>query len=259
MDTIKQILSNFPQSFVAALVLNGTVISLAYYLFWHKFKQRFQNWRIQIKQRTDAKQIKRELKNALSVLAVGAFFSSVVLYLSILGYTKIFTNFSEHSPFLGFGGFFILLILDDTWFYWCHRLLHHPAIYKYIHFEHHKSVDVNPFTSMSFHFLEPFLLTLWIFPVAFFLPTYAPVLGLVQLWGLLENIKSHLGYEFYPTKFNKTWLRFLTTSTHHNMHHNHFNGNYGIHFRLWDRLLGTEFKEYEDEFDKIKERAKGDK
>jgi Delta7-sterol 5-desaturase len=256
MDTIKQIFVNFPQNFVAALVLNGTVITLVYYLFWHKFKQRFQNWRIQIKQRADAKQIKRELRNALSVLAVGALFSCVVLYLSTLGYTKIYTNFSEHSPFFAIFGFFMLIFIDDTWFYWCHRLLHHRAIYKYIHFEHHKSVDVNPFTSLSFHFLEPFLLTLWIFPVAFFLPTYAPVLGLVQIWGLLENIKSHLGYEFYPTKFNKSWLRFLTTSTHHNMHHNHFDGNYGIHFRFWDRLLGTEFKDYEAEFDKIKARKK---
>jgi Delta7-sterol 5-desaturase len=134
-------------------------------------------------------------------------------------------------------------------------LMHHPRIYKYIHAEHHKSVDVNPFTSLSFHFLEPFILTFWVFPLSFLMPMYAPAVGVVQLWGLLENIKSHLGYEFYPKWFNNSWLRFMTTSTHHNMHHSKFNGNYGIHFRIWDRLFGTEFKEYEGEFEAIKKRV----
>lgn len=88
------------------------------------------------------------------------------------------------------------------------------------------------------------------------MPTYAPVLGVIQLWGLLDNIKSHLGYEFFPEKFNKGWLRFIISSTHHNMHHSKFKGNYGNHFRFWDRLLGTEFKDYESEFDKIQVRNK---
>ena len=256
MEALKQILSNFPQGFIAGLIMNGSLITIAYLLFWKKFKKRFQNWRIQLKERVDTKQIKAELKNSVFTLMVGALFSSIVVYLSSKGFTKIYTNFSDHSPIFGVAGFFILLFIDDTWFYWCHRLLHHPEIFRYVHLEHHKSVDVNPFTSMSFHWIEPFLLSSWIFPVAFFLPTYAPVLAFVQLWGLLDNIKAHLGYEFYSANFNKSWLRFLTSSTHHNMHHSRFKGNYGVHFRIWDKLLGTEFKEYEAEFDKVQERKK---
>jgi sterol desaturase/sphingolipid hydroxylase (fatty acid hydroxylase superfamily) len=41
------------------------------------------------------------------------------------------------------------------------------------------------------------------------------------------------------------------------MHHSKFNGNYGVHFRIWDRLLGTEFKDYEKTFDEIQNRKKG--
>jgi len=29
------------------------------------------------------------------------------------------------------------MLIDDTFFYWSHRLLHHPRIYKYIHKQHH--------------------------------------------------------------------------------------------------------------------------
>lgn len=30
------------------------------------------------------------------------------------------------------------IIINDTLFYWSHRLFHHPAIYKYIHKKHHE-------------------------------------------------------------------------------------------------------------------------
>lgn len=256
MEAIKAILMNLPMGLISGLLLNGTIMTLAYFIFWKALKKRLQNWRIQLKERVDAKQIKRELKNAVFTLFIGATFSSIIIYFSTLGYTKIYTNFSDHHPFFAIFGFFILLLIDDAWFYWCHRLLHHPKIFRFVHAEHHKSIDVNPFTSMSFHFLEALLLTLWILPASFILPIYAPVLLLVQIWGLFDNVKAHLGYEFYPAWFHKSWLRFLTSSTHHNMHHSKFTGNYGVHFRIWDRLMGTEFKDYESTYEEIQERKK---
>ena len=107
MEALKQILSNFPQGFVAGLLMNGSLIAIAYFIFWKKFKKRFQNWRIQLKERVNAKQIKAELKNSVFTLMVGALFSSIVIYLSSKGYTKIYTNFSDHSPFFAIAGFFI--------------------------------------------------------------------------------------------------------------------------------------------------------
>lgn len=255
-EPFAQLLSNFSQNFVAGLLLNGGLLTGAYFLFWKALKKRLQPWKIQLKTRVDARQIKRELKNALYTLAVGAALSCTVLYLSAQGYTKIYHDRAEHSLFFSLSGFFVLLLIDDTWFYWCHRLLHHPAVFRHVHAEHHKSIDVNPYSSLSFHFLEALLLTLWIIPVAFVFPIYAPALGLVQVWGLLDNLKSHLGYEVYPAGLNRSWLRFLTSSTHHNLHHRRFNGNYGVHFRFWDRLLGTEFPDYEAEFDRIQARKK---
>lgn len=254
MDFIKHLLSSFPQGFATGLLLNGTLITFAYFLFWKKLKKKLTNWRIQLKQRADSQQIKAELKNAIGTLSVGALFSSIVIYASTLGYTKIYTDFDDYHLAWSLLGFFILLIIDDTWFYWMHRLLHHPRIYKYIHKEHHLSIDVNPYSSLSFHWAEALLLSFWIIPASFILPIYAPVLLVVQLWGALDNIKAHLGYELYPAWWHKSWFRFLTTSTHHNMHHSKFNGNYGVHFRFWDKVCGTEFEDYEATFDEIQMR-----
>lgn len=245
-----------PKGLVAGIVMNGGLATLAYFIFWKKFKARFRNWRIQVKERADWKQIRAELTNSVLVFIIGAMFSGVVTYLSTKGYTKVYTDFSAHSAWLGVGGFFMLLLIDDAWFYWMHRLLHHPKLFPLVHVVHHKSVDVTPFTSISFHWVEALVLTLWIFPVSMLVPIYAPVLGLVQIWGLLDNIKSHLGYELYPAGLNRSWFRFLTSSTHHNMHHSKFKGNYGVHFRFWDRLMKTEFKDYEAEYDKIQERKR---
>lgn len=250
-----EVFLNFPENLITAIVFNGGVIAIVYFLVWKIFKNRLANWRIQLRGRVNAEQIKREIKNALYTLSVGALFTSIVIYLSTYGFTKIYTDYSENL-FFSFFGFFILLIIDDTWFYWIHRLLHHPKIYRYVHAEHHKSVHVNPFTSLSFHFLEPVLLSLWIFPVTILLPTYAPVLGLMQLYGFLDNVKSHLGYEFYPSWWNKSGFRMMTSSTHHNMHHSKFKGNYGVHFRFWDKVMKTEFDNYEQEYDKIQYRKR---
>jgi Delta7-sterol 5-desaturase len=254
MEAIQTILSNVPKGFISAIMLNGSMMTLAYFLVWKIFKKRLQNWRIQLEERADTKQIKSELKNAVSIFLVGAFSSSVILDLNSLGYNKIYKNFNDYSQFWGIATFFIIWIIDDVWFYWMHRLLHHQAIYRYIHIVHHQSIDVTPFSSMSFHAVEGFLLASWIFPVSFVMPLYAPALGIFQILGLLNNIKSHLGYELYPKWFDRSGFRFLISSTHHNMHHSKFKGNYGLHFRFWDRVCGTELREYQMTFDRVKAR-----
>jgi Delta7-sterol 5-desaturase len=257
MEVIKEILTQIPKGLAQGFMMNGLIITLVYFIFWKLLAKRFANWRIQINQKADAAQIKSEIKNAVLVLLVGAVFSSVVYFMAGHGYTKVYTNISEHSPWMPFVTFVVILLVDDAWFYFVHRLLHHPKLYKYIHAKHHESIDTTPYTSLSFHWLEPTLTTLWIFPLTMLMPTYLPALAIVQMYGLFDNIKAHLGYEFYPSWFNKSPLAILTTSTHHNMHHHHFNGNYGVHFRFWDKLFGTEFTNYENEFDTIQARKKG--
>jgi len=55
MEALKQILLSLPQGFFSGLILNGTVILLAYFFVWKKFKKRLHKWRIQLKERVDSK------------------------------------------------------------------------------------------------------------------------------------------------------------------------------------------------------------
>lgn len=254
MDAIQFMLESSSKAFVSTMMLNGLLMVLAYLLIWKRFSKQLSHWRIQINQRADARQITFELKNSVLIFGTGALLSSVVLYLHSLGYGKIYQNLTDYSLLWGIASFFVIWWIDDAWFYGVHRLLHHRSLYRHIHAVHHQSVDVTPFSSMSFHVVEGFLLSAWIFPISFSIPLYAPTLGVLQVLGLLNNIKAHLGYELYPASFNRSRLRFFTSSTHHNMHHSQFNGNYGLHFRFWDKLLGTEFIDYELTFEKVKAR-----
>ncbi|GAB4400901.1 MAG: ferredoxin--NADP reductase [Microscillaceae bacterium] len=72
---------------------------------------------------------------------------------------------------------------------------------------------------------------------------------------MLNNVLAHLGYEVYPQGWVKLpLLQFKTASTHHNMHHQLFNGNYALYFTWWDKWMGTEFKDYETRHEQIFER-----
>jgi len=78
------------------------------------------------------------------------------------------------------------------------------------------------------------------------------MLFLWQTLDLINNVVAHLGYEIYTRKwFRIPLLKHKTTSTHHNMHHELFMGNYGLYFTYWDRWMKTEIKDYEKRFDEV--------
>ena len=84
------------------------------------------------------------------------------------------------------------------------------------------------------------------------IPIYWPILFLWQILDLLNNMLGHLGYEIYPKNWVRLpFLKYKTASTHHNMHHEQFNGNYGLYFTFWDKLMHTEIKDYEQRFDAV--------
>jgi hypothetical protein len=149
----------------------------------------------------------------------------------------------------------LMIVLHDTWFYWTHRLMHHPKLYKYIHKVHHQSTDPSPFAAFSFHPLEALVEAGAYIIFSFLFPVHLMALIGWQLLQMLLNVIGHLGYEIYPNGFSTHWLfKFKTPSTHHNLHHSHFSGNYGLYFTWWDKWCKTEFKDYHQKFESVQKR-----
>jgi len=139
-----------------------------------------------------------------------------------------------------------------------HRTVHHPKLFRHIHLVHHKSVNPSPWASYSFHFTEGVLEAMIAPIILFLIPMHPLSLLLFTFVAFMMNVYGHLGYEILPKWFRHSFLfQIINTSTHHNLHHEKFEGNYGLYFRIWDRLMGTENPDYVKEYDKIQERRFG--
>jgi sterol desaturase/sphingolipid hydroxylase (fatty acid hydroxylase superfamily) len=241
----------FLGSFATQVVGYFAVVGLLFGVFWVWGERAFARRRVQKSKRFTPKQLGHELRYTLVTFIAGTGSVGAIMALRARGMSSLVERV-EATPM---GALTVLawvagiVVFNDAWFYGWHRLLHTPALFRRVHAIHHKSVDVNPFSSYSFHLFEAFILGAWVVPAAMVLPIPMPALALVQVVGLLNNVNSHLGYELLPA----WWLRvpllsWSASATYHNLHHQRLNGNYGLFFRFWDRALGTELTGYEEAF-----------
>lgn len=141
-------------------------------------------------------------------------------------------------------GFLWMFILHDTWFYWVHRLMHHPLLFKHVHLVHHKSTNPSPWTAYAFHPFEAILEAAIIPLIAFTLPVQRSGIMFFMLFQIVYNVYGHLGYELFTRRFlNNKAGRWINSSTAHNGHHKYFTGNYGLYTLFWDRIMRTVRKE----------------
>lgn len=231
---------------------------IPFLIFYIKFPQFFMKNKIQSRF-AKRKDFIREILHSTQTTFILAGVGLLMMKTPLFEYTQVYKNISD-LPLAWIPLSLILaLILHDTYFYWMHRLIHHPKLFKHIHLTHHKSVNPSPWTSYSFHFLEALLESLVAPLILFLIPMHPIALLLFAFSSFLINVYGHLGYEIAPR-----WLRhslffeILNTSTHHNYHHEKFNGNYGLYFRVWDRIMKTEHPDYVKQYDQIQERRFND-
>ena len=221
-------------------------------IFWIVGKKYFKKIRIQESERAKLHHFKHDLGFSVSTFLIFAIMDVCILYLDSKGYTKVYFDINEYGYlWLGFS-FFIVLFIDDMFFYWSHRAMHLPRFYKYFHKVHHESTDPSPLTAFAFHPSEAVVEYFVAFVLPFLLPLNFGIIIAWQIFSMLNNVLGHLGYEIYPKGWVKLpILKFKTASTHHNMHHQLFNGNYALYFTWWDKWMGTEFKDYETRHEQI--------
>lgn len=142
--------------------------------------------------------------------------------------------------------FIWMFFLHDTYFYWTHRLMHHPKIYPYVHLVHHRSTNPSPWTAYAFHPIEAVLEALILPLIAFTLPVHLSAVKWYMIFQIGYNVYGHLGYEIFPKAMSRHWLgKWFNTSVAHNMHHKFFVNNYGLWTTIWDRWMGTLHPKYE--------------
>ena len=131
---------------------------------------------------------------------------------------------------------FIVLLFDDTFFYFLHRLMHrNKFIYNKIHKIHHRAnapipidyIYVHPLEWMS-GFIGPFIGILLLGGVSIY------SFWLYLLVRNFHELLIHSGLKSIYIKFP-----FYGTNEHHDLHHAKRDGNYASTFTFWDYFLKT--------------------
>ena len=143
-------------------------------------------------------------------------------------------NFNEHP--IGFVAlFFLIPFVHEVGFYFCHRALHWPPLYKIAHKVHHQNINPGPWSGISMHPLEH-LMYFAIILLIFIFPTHPiHMINLASRLGLLAVV-GHTGFDHIVVG-KKTIVN--TSYYAHYLHHKYFEVNYADGMVPLDKWFGS--------------------
>lgn len=197
-----------------------------------------------------SKQIQMELRNSFKTVCVFVALDILIFEAADLNILRKYDEIEQYGWLWFWVSIPLLIVLHDTYFYWTHRALHTAKLYKRMHMQHHRSHNPTPFTAYNFAIGEAAVQYMFV-PIALALvPTHGLALYIVLGIMIIKNALGHCGYEVMPRHWARLpVLGWLTTVTHHDMHHERGSGNFGFYFTWWDRWMGTEHPDYLDRLD----------
>lgn len=211
-------------------------------------KRRLQHRKIR-PQSPSWRQILIEFLVSLRTVVIFSCVGIIIWLGQFLSLFQIYERADQYGWFWFVCSVLALIILHDTWFYWLHRLLHRPTLFRHWHLRHHRSHNPSPFTAYSFDTGEAILTALYFPLVLVVLPVSELAAFIFTTHMMLINALHHCGVEVYPrNRTGKPLFDWLTTTTHHDLHHAQSGYNFGLYFTFWDRIMGTEHPDYHDHF-----------
>ncbi|MGI0486758.1 sterol desaturase family protein [Pantanalinema rosaneae CENA516] len=202
----------------------------------HSLPNRLPSWR----------SIQHDIQLSILASAVFALAAAFILSAYRLGITRLYSDFQQYGLWYLGVSYLLILVLQDAYFYFTHRLFHHPLLFSWWHQGHHRSRYPTPWTSFAFDPLEAIVHSLFLVGIVFVVPlhfiTLIAVMTTMTIWAVL----NHLGIDRLPASFPHHWLgRWFIGPAHHSVHHLKYTVHYGLYFTFWDKWLGTQDANYE--------------
>lgn len=141
---------------------------------------------------------------------------------------------------------YLVFLIDDFIYYWAHRAMHLPSLYRYIHKHHHRQALPHRgyFDAANEHPVEQ-VIGLSALMAAFHLVNELSPWGLhaftVAIFFLLYASVAFLNHTEYDVQFGPLFLGYSVRA--HETHHRIPNKCYAQNTMIWDKLFGT-FQEY---------------
>ncbi len=217
------------------------IAGLFYWLLWGRPASRVSARRLADRAPT-APVVRHEIVMSLISSAIYAAPGALVVAAWNNGGTAIYTDVGGPLGVLYMPiSILLYLFIHDTYFYWTHRAMHHPALFRAMHLTHHRSRQPTPWAAFSFHPWEA-IISAWVLPaVAFVIPIHVYAVFALLIFITYCSVANHAGWEILPRGFlNSSIGRQLITASHHNLHHTNYGANLGLYFRFWDHVCGTD-------------------
>ena len=189
--------------------------------------------------------IRQDIKLSLLSTVIFALSAAFSIFKFDRGGTVLYADLDKYGFwYLGLS-FVGVLLLQDTYFYFIHRLFHHPLLFKWFHIGHHRSRHPTPWTSFAFDPAEAVFQALFLVAIVFTIPlhfvTAIAIIMTMTVWSVL----NHLGFPLFPTsRYFRWWGQWSIGPLHHSVHHRKYTKHYGLYFTFWDKLLGTHESNY---------------
>jgi len=241
-----------PEAFTFALGVNTILLVIfwffiGYYHVLASFPQ-LQKYQIELRLPYPSKEkiratVLETILNHLLIRPILLYFTwPLFKYCGVEVYTDIGDAFNTlPSRWTIFWQVIVCMQVDDFWFYWSHRLLHHRWVYKYIHKKHHEFRHSIPIAVEHAHPIEDFVSnTVSTLLGPLLLECHTLVLLLVICMKLWQSIDAHSGYDFPFPLSPWSAIKYMDCAPAHDFHHSHNVGNYGGYFMFWDKLCGTD-------------------
>lgn len=222
--------------------------SAAWLFFYVAFRAAFRRRRV-LRRDPTARQVYREIVYSFRSIAIFGLVTLLVVVAARAGWTRLYYRVVDRGwPWfvLSIG---LMIVMHDTYFYWTHRLMHHRRLYRLVHHTHHLSTSPTPWAAYAFSPAEAFVQAGIGLLVVFTMPVHPLAFAIFMVWQIAFNVLGHCGHEIMPRWFLQTSAgALLNTVTHHSLHHEKFRANFSLYFNVWDRLMGTNHREYESRF-----------
>jgi len=256
---MKQIFFDVLLIFIITIARYFAIAGIAFLIFYKWLSNRLERSRIQVRKVANGQYLREIFHSSLSSIML-----AITGYIAVWGplkeYTLVYPDINDWPLWWIPVSLALTLLIHDTYFYWIHRIMHHRSLFRLTHLVHHESINPSPWTSYSFHMIEAAVEGGVVIVLVFVLPLHPSTIMAFTFVSFFVNVYGHLGYEIMPERFrNSIWFEIINTSCYHNLHHRKFKGNYGLYFRVWDRVMKTEHPDYVKEYDLVQQKRFGNK
>jgi sterol desaturase/sphingolipid hydroxylase (fatty acid hydroxylase superfamily) len=169
----------------------------------------------------------------ISGVPIWTAYEVLLLWAYANGWAPMIT-FEEH-PIWFVALFMIVPFIHEVGFYFAHRFIHFPLLYKWAHHVHHRNVSPGPWSGMSMHPIEH---VFYLMPIAIFFLIPSHPIHMINLASRLgvAPAQGHTGFDQMELT-DKTL--FSVSYYAHYLHHKYFEVNYADGMVPLDKWFGS--------------------